>query len=144
MITINERLSIPLEELTFLTGPSSGPGGQNVNKVSTRVTLHFNVALSPSLNEHQRALLSAKLANRINDEGFLRVVCQVHRTQGANREEVVVRFASLLRSALTERKPRRETKPSRGAIEQRLEQKRRLSATKRDRSSSRNKNIDYD
>lgn len=142
MVVIQESLLIQDEELTYVAGPSSGPGGQNVNKVSTRVTLLFDVEHSPSLSEYQRGRLKDKLVNRINEEGFLRVVCQVHRTQKANREEVLVRFVSILQTALRERPRRLKTKVPARAVAERLDTKRRTGDTKRSRSAS--KRIPHD
>jgi len=85
MVVVSDTLEIPDSELSFVTSRSSGPGGQNVNKVDTRVTLLFDVAQSPSLSEAQRALLLERLPGRINKEGVMRVVSQRHRTQSANR-----------------------------------------------------------
>src|SRR5580704_16577736 len=100
MIVINEQLSIPDNELTFVASRSGGPGGQNVNKVSSRVTLTFDVSHSPSLSEAQRHRISSKLATRINKDGVLRVVSQRTRSQELNKEDTVVRFIELLRGAL--------------------------------------------
>jgi ribosome-associated protein len=85
MIEINRNLSIPEHELSFTTARSGGPGGQHVNKVSSRVTLWFNVAESPSLSAFQKRRIMSRLATRINQRGELRVVAQQHRSQIANR-----------------------------------------------------------
>jgi len=124
---------IPEAELTFTTSRSSGPGGQNVNKVSTRVTLLWNVKDSPSLTEEQRKRLLARLPGRINREGILRVVSQRHRTQLANREAVVTRFHELIREALTEMPERVAVEVPRGVNEKRLEEKKRRGRLKRQR-----------
>ncbi len=97
MVHVLDDLEIPDEELTFTTSRSSGPGGQNVNKLSTRVTLLFNVDDSPRLSVEQRGLLRLHLAGRISRAGVLRVVSQRHRTQLANKDAAVARFAELLR-----------------------------------------------
>ncbi|HMC82356.1 MAG TPA: aminoacyl-tRNA hydrolase [Candidatus Polarisedimenticolia bacterium] len=86
MIEIRDGLAIREEELRFTASRSGGPGGQNVNKVSTRVTLWFDVAGSPSLTAEQRSLIRSRLATRISKEGVLRVVSQQTRSQAANRE----------------------------------------------------------
>ena len=86
MVKITDHLDIPDGEFEFTTSRSSGPGGQNVNKVSTRVTLLWDVDGSPSISDRQRALVRERLAGRINKEGVLRVIVQRHRTQLANRE----------------------------------------------------------
>src|SRR5664280_3566590 len=85
---------------------SGGPGGQNVNKVATKVTLTFDVAASPSLTDAQRDRIRARLATRISKDGVLQVVSQRHRTQGANRAAALERFVELLRDALAEEAPR--------------------------------------
>ena len=87
MIEVMPGLSIPESEVRFTTSRSSGPGGQNVNKVETRVTLLFDVVNSPSLSEAQRQGLRDNLKTRITRAGVLRVVAQVHRGDGAHRAE---------------------------------------------------------
>jgi ribosome-associated protein len=112
---VRDDLTIPDEELTFKTSRSSGPGGQNVNKVESRVTLLFDLEGSPSLTEEQKRLLHTRLSSRINKEGVLRVVSQKHRTQAANRASASERFAELVAEALVEHASRRPTKVSRAA-----------------------------
>ncbi|MFL6195259.1 MAG: alternative ribosome rescue aminoacyl-tRNA hydrolase ArfB [Thermoanaerobaculia bacterium] len=135
MIPITQDLAIPDEEVSYATSRSGGPGGQNVNKLETRVTLRFDLAGSPSLTEEQKARLGERLATRITKEGVLQVSSQKHRTQAANREAAVERFAELLRENLREEAPRKKTRPSRAAKARRLDAKRRQSQRKRERSS---------
>jgi len=123
-IRIAGGLFIPLDEISFTFSRSGGPGGQNVNKVSTRATLHFDVTGSPSLGEGQRAALMRNLATRITKDGILRVSSQKHRTQKANREAAIERFASLLGEALAVRRRRRPTSPTGASRLRRLERKR--------------------
>jgi ribosome-associated protein len=134
MIPITEDLAVPDEEVVFTTSRSGGPGGQNVNKLETRVTLRFDLAGSGVLSEEQKARLQERLATRITKEGVLLVTSQKHRTQAANRDAAVERFAELIRDALKEEAPRKKTKPSRAAKARRLETKRRQSQRKRERS----------
>lgn len=134
MIRINSRLSIPDDEISFTFSRSSGPGGQNVNKLNTRVTLLFDVAGSPSLSESQRGSILEELATRISRKGILRVVSQRHRTQRANRESATERFAGLLRKALTIKHPRRKTGVPRTIKRKRREDKRRRSRIKAGRT----------
>jgi len=130
MILVTDRFAIPVEELTFTASRSSGPGGQNVNKLSTRVTLQFDVFRSPSLMEDQKQRILVKLKSRISKDGVLRVSCQRNRSQAANRDGAVERFVELLRQALTRRLPRKRTALPASARERRLEDKKRRSRVK--------------
>ncbi len=132
-MTVDLPHPIPGDELDFATSRSSGPGGQNVNKVETRVTLLFDLEASSSLNRDEKERLRERLASRINKEGVLRVVSQKHRTQKANREAATERFHELIADALTERPPRRRTRTPRAAKKRRLEAKRRRADLKRRR-----------
>ena len=134
MPVITEHLTIPDHELTYTTSRSSGPGGQHVNKVSSRVTLIFDVTASPSLSENQKRLILTRLATRVNREGKLRVVSQAHRSQAANREEAVQRFAALIRSALRRQPTRHKTKVPAAARQRRLDTKRQRSQVKQRRA----------
>jgi ribosome-associated protein len=120
MIEVTPQLAIPEGEVTFTASRSGGPGGQNVNKVATRVTLVFDVAGSPNLSPDQRAGILERLATRISKDGVLRVVSQRHRTQAANRRAALERFVELLREALAEAVTRVPTRPTRVARERRV------------------------
>jgi len=135
MIQIDDGVAIPDEELVFATSRSGGPGGQNVNKLETRVTLRFDLAGSPSLTEEQKARLRERLATRITRDGIFHVTSQKHRTQGANRDAAAERFVELLREGLREEVPRRKTRIPRAAKKRRLEGKRRQGERKRERSA---------
>lgn len=130
MIFITDGLAIPSEELVFTSSRSRGPGGQNVNKLSTRVNLQFNVLRSPSLTDDQKRRILLKLRTRISKDGVLRVSCQTSRSQAANRDGAVERFAELLRQALTPKPPRKRTSAPASARERRLEGKKRRSRLK--------------
>ena len=134
MININDQLSIPQDELSFTASRSSGPGGQHVNKVSTRVTLRFDVTNSPSLTLEQKELIFVQLATRISKEGVLRVVSQQTRSQAANRQLATERFVQLLQDALRQKPERKPTKVSAVAKEKRLADKKHRSHLKRERS----------
>lgn len=134
MIEIGDGLTIADEEVTFTTSRSGGPGGQNVNKLETRVTLRFDLQGSASLTEEQKTRLSERLATRITRAGFLQVTSQKHRTQAENREAAVERFAELLREGLHEEAPRRPTKIPRAAKRRRIEAKRQRGQKKKERT----------
>ncbi|WP_428563178.1 MAG: alternative ribosome rescue aminoacyl-tRNA hydrolase ArfB [Solidesulfovibrio sp. DCME] len=135
LLVILPGVVIPVDELRFTASPSSGPGGQHVNKVSTRVTLLFDLAGSPSLTEAQKARLGATLAGRIAKDGVLRLVSQTTRSQSANKELAVERFVALVREALSPRPPRRKTRASLASKLRRLETKSRHGAVKRQRAA---------
>ena len=121
------------DELRFAYSRSSGPGGQHVNRVETRVTLLFDVAGSPSLSDAQKQRIRNRLATRINSRGVLRVTSQRHRTQAANRRAALERFVELVQAALRRRRRRIATRPSNKARAQRLERKRRRGRLKSQR-----------
>ena len=134
MIRINAKLSIPAEELVFTSSRSSGPGGQNVNKVNTRITLLFDLADSPSLTAGQRAKIFEAYPTRINKNGIMRVVCQKYRHQARNRELAIDRFCDLIRKALIVKPPRKLTKTPRAVKQHRLEDKKHRGKVKQQRS----------
>jgi len=135
-VKIADDLEIPDEELAFVTSRSGGPGGQNVNKLETRVTVRFDLAHSPSLSAEQRARIAERLATRVTKGGFLQVTSQRHRTQAANREAALLRFADLLAGALREEAPRKPTRITRAARERRLTEKKRQGQRKRERATA--------
>ncbi len=133
---VTNTLSIPEEELQFKPSRSSGPGGQNVNKLNTRMTLLFDVRNSPSLSQEQKKSIRRRLATRINRDGVLRVVCQRHRTQAANKRGATERFVEVLVDALKKRRPRMKTQVSAAVKRRRREERQRRSRLKRRRSES--------
>ena len=133
MIDVTPGLAIPDAELSFAASRSGGPGGQNVNKVATKVTLTFAVASSPSLTDEQRVRILARLATRISKDGVLRVVSQRHRTQGANRAAALERFVALLAAALAVEPDRVPTRPTRVSRQRRVSEKKLRARTKQTR-----------
>ena len=136
-IPIIDGLDIPEEDLVFTASRSGGPGGQNVNKVSTRVTLEFDVEHSTAFEDEQRAQIRKRLANRINKDGMLKITSQKTRSQELNRTDAIERFASLLRDALRTQPRRIPTRVSRAAQDRRLEEKRKRTKLKLSRSHKR-------
>jgi len=122
-----------LPEITFQTSRSSGPGGQNVNKVESRVELRWHLQNSQVLSDAQKQLILEKLANQLTAEGYLLVTAQDDRSQLRNKEIALTRFHQLLQKSLRRPKPRRATRPSAGAVRQRLEGKKRQGEKKANR-----------
>ncbi|MDA3897475.1 MAG: alternative ribosome rescue aminoacyl-tRNA hydrolase ArfB [Desulfobacteraceae bacterium] len=134
MIEITKNLAIPEDELKFSATRSSGPGGQHVNKVNTRITLWFDVEESPGLNREQKNRILSRLKTRISKDNILRVISQRHRSQIANREAAIERFAELLKEALAVLPPRRKTKVSKNANQRRIDGKKHHSMIKKHRA----------
>ena len=133
VVVINPHTSIPISELSFQFARASGPGGQNVNRVESAVELSFDLIHTPFLTEAQRERARIKLGSFVDGSGVMHVVSQTERSQLRNREEVIARFAALLRDALVVPKKRRPTRPSRAAKEQRLNTKKHSGQIKRAR-----------
>jgi ribosome-associated protein len=127
------EITIPEQELVERFVRSTGPGGQNVNKVATAVELRFDVAQSPSLPEPVRERLLAKRDRRVTGDGVLVISAQRFRTQERNRDDARLRLAAFIESGLHAPKPRIATRPSRASKERRLGAKRERSTVKRGR-----------
>ena len=117
-------------EFIFSATRSSGAGGQNVNKVNTRVELRFNIRLSDLLTDEEKNILFEKLANKINSSGELIIVSQKERSQLKNKENTIEKFYILLEKALKKKSLRKATKPSKSAVEKRLTEKKNNSEKK--------------
>ncbi len=137
VIVITHHLSIPLSELDVRATTGGGPGGQHVNRSATRIELRWHPASSESLvaslsTAHRERVLQ-RLAGRLDSAGYLRLVAAEHRSQRRNRDAAADRLASIIRAALPDPVPRKATRPTRGAVERRLDEKKRRSTVKRDR-----------
>ncbi len=119
-------------ELEYRASRSSGAGGQNVNKVNTRIELLFNVADSVLLSIEEKNLILTRLAGRINSDGYLLMSSQTERTQLGNKEKVTLRFFEQVAKALTPKKRRKATRPTLASKERRVDEKKKL-AEKKDR-----------
>ena len=132
-LPINRRVTIPAADLRIETSTASGPGGQRVNRVRTRVSLILDFEGCQSFSSEDRHMLRDRLSHRIAADGSIRVTCGRHRRQSANIEEVRQRLAALLQEAIEPIKVRRPTKPSHASKKRRGEAKSRQSDRKRDR-----------
>lgn len=133
MVTIMDNVAIPENELTFTASRSSGPGGQNVNKINSRVALQFNVAESPSLSEEQKQRILTQLPNRVSEAGVLQVASQSSRSQMTNRKTAMARLTALIRDALAPTPMRKLSKVPSAVKQRRLEAKRHRSQLKQQR-----------
>ncbi|MCD8741647.1 aminoacyl-tRNA hydrolase [Mucilaginibacter roseus] len=127
------------KEVIYKTSRSGGKGGQNVNKVSTKVELLFSVDESSLFNDDEKILINSRLQSRFNKDGMIQVVCDEERSQYLNKEKALEKLVALLTKALQIEKPRKATKVSRAVKAARAENKRQQSAKK----ESRKRNFDY-
>ena len=135
MIQITNDIAIDEREIEESFVRASGPGGQNVNKLSTAVQLRFDVRRSPSLPEDVRARVERLAGRRLTQEGVLIITAQRHRTQERNRKDALERLVELLRRAAERSTPRRLTKPTASARRRRLEAKSRRAGIKKLRTT---------
>ena len=133
LLQIRHGVAVPRSELTYRASRSGGPGGQHVNKTSTRIELTWSVATTRALGPELRARALERLATRLDSEGVLRLVSDRTRSQLLNKEDVTERFVELLRAALTLPKARKATKLSKAVKARRLDAKRRHGEKKADR-----------
>ncbi len=129
----NHKIQIPQDELIFKASRSSGPGGQNVNKLNTKVAVVFDVENSGILNSQQKEIIIRKLASRLTKDNRLIVESQRFRSQRANRDFAVEKLTNILEGALKRPKIRRPTRPTHTAVEKRLKQKKSRSLLKQQR-----------
>lgn len=133
MSELNVNIPDLSSEFQFLTSRSSGPGGQNVNKVNSKVELRFDIQNSSLLSDVQKEILLAKLSTKITSEGILSVVSQRDRSQLSNKEDAIEKFYLLISKALKPVKRRKNTRPTKSSVERRLTIKRMKSEIKQNR-----------
>lgn len=119
------------KELIFSASRSDGPGGQNVNKVNSKVTVKFDVPRSDILSPEEKDMILKKLGSRLTKEGILVLSAQENRSQFQNKEAVIVKLEKILKKAFEKRKVRKATKPSKGSIQERINKKKQLSEKKK-------------
>jgi ribosome-associated protein len=134
-IVVTPRLTIPAGELGIAFARSGGPGGQNVNKVASKVDLRWNPTTSTALTEDDRNWLLSRLANRLTNDGELIVTSTLTRDQIKNRDDAMSKMALIVRAALDRPKNRRATRPTRASKRRRVEGKRHRAEIKRNRRS---------
>lgn len=124
------------KEISYKTSRSGGKGGQNVNKVSSKVELLFSVEDSALLTDEEKVLINQKIQSRFNKDGYVQVICDEERSQYLNKEKAIERLIVLLTRALQVQKPRKATRPGKKAKAERLDNKKAQSAKKENRKKS--------
>lgn len=137
MLKISNKTQIPLTEFDFTFARSSGPGGQNVNKVNTKATLMWDITHSKSLTDSHKERFREKYKRRINKEGKVVIHSQRYRDQGRNVADCLTKLQELLREVETRPKARKKTKPSKGSIRRRLDNKKKNAEKKQGRRNIR-------
>lgn len=132
-LEITPSVRIPFAEIALTAITGGGPGGQHVNKSATRIALQWNARTSVALREEQRARVLQQLASRLDNDGAIRIVAGEYRSQQQNRRAALERLQQLIARALVVPRVRRATKPSRGAVQERLSEKRKRAETKQQR-----------
>jgi ribosome-associated protein len=127
----NINTSIIRRELVFTASRSDGPGGQNVNKVNSKITLKFDILNSKVLDEDQKNTVIGKLASEVTKDGVLILTSQEYRSQLQNKEVVISKFEKLLSRAFEKKKKRKATKPSKSSVQERITQKKRNAEKKK-------------
>ncbi len=118
-------------ELEFTTSRSDGPGGQNVNKVNSKVTLRFNVLTSQILTAEEKDTIAGKLRSRLSKDGYLILSASESRSQLQNKNDVILKLETVLAKAMEKKKARKKTKPSKGAVQERIKRKKQVSEKKK-------------
>jgi ribosome-associated protein len=133
MFTTGQILTLDriARELEFTTSRSSGPGGQNVNKVNTKVTLRWNIRDSTALTSEEKEILLNKLSSRLTVDGALLITSQEKRSQLQNKDETLLKLAYLIKQAFAKKKKRKPTKPSKSSVQSRLNKKKKHSDKKK-------------
>ena len=136
MLSISQHIIIPEEDLSESFIRSSGPGGQHVNKTATAVQLRYDANRADYLNEAAKDRLRRLAGSRMNADGVMLIEASSYRSQERNRQEARQRLAAMLRRALEKPKPRQRTRPTAASVRNRLDEKKRRSTLKRQRSAS--------
>ena len=137
MLTVNSRIRIPMSELQFTFARSSGPGGQNVNKVNSKAMLRWDVTASPSLSHSVKERFIQAFGSRLTNEGEIVLASQRYRDQSRNVDDCLEKLREMLAAVATAPKRRRPTRPTKASVERRVQQKQKNSQRKSNRQSVR-------